>query len=107
MTAGPLGLFVERGGGGPAALALPWDLGSSGLTGVDGMLLESPLGSDGRRRDIGVEGRLASEGEGEGELGEFEARECDGAGIVSRVGMFWGVGVDDTLGCCAKRSSRR
>jgi len=108
MTAEPPGLFIERGGGGPAALALLWDLGSSGLTGVDGMLLESTLGSDGRcRRDVGVEGRLALEGEGEGELGEFGARECDGAGIASRVGMLWGADIDGALGCCAKRSSRR
>jgi hypothetical protein len=88
-----LGLFVERGGGGPAATAL----GSGGLIGDEG-ILESPLETDGRRRrDVGVEGGFASEGEGE------EARDTDG-GIASRVGMFWGM---DGLGCCAKRSSRR
>ena len=93
----PLGLFVERGGGGAAAALLSTDLGSGDLTGVEGMLLGSPLETDGpRRRDAGVEGGFACEGEGEG---EFEARETDRGGIASRVGVFWGVVIDDALGC--------
>lgn len=94
-----LGLFVERGGGG-AALALSADLGSCGLTGVEGMLLDSPLESDGRhRRDVGVEGGFPSEGDGDGELGELGFRESDVTGIARRVGVFWGIASDGTLGC--------
>ena len=64
------------------------------------MLFETPLETDGRRRrDVGVEGGFASEGEGEGEVGEFGTRETDRGGIASRVGMFWGADIDDALGC--------
>ena len=67
---------------------------------MEGTLTESPLESDGRRRlDVGVEGGFAIEGEGEGELGEFEGRGRDEGGIASRVGIFWGLVIDDALGC--------
>lgn len=106
MKTVPPGLFVERGGGGPAAFTLSC-LGSGGLIGVEGMLLGSPRESDGRRtRDVGVEGAFAAEGDGEGELDELEARETE-RGIASRVGMFWGADIDDCLGCWARSSSSR
>lgn len=51
---------------------LSWDLGSGGLNGVEGMLVESPRERDGRRtRGIDGEGGFAAEGEGEGELDEL------------------------------------
>lgn len=84
------------------------DLGSSGLTGVEGVLLGSPLENDGRRRRaVSVEGGLANEeGGGEGELGELKARERDMGGIATRAGGFWGVDIvevdiddSDVLGC--------
>lgn len=70
MKTEPLGLFVERGGGGPAALTLSRDLGSGGRNGVEGLLVELPRESDGRSREIGVEGGFGAEGEDEGELDE-------------------------------------
>lgn len=70
MKTEPLGLLVERGGSGPAALTLSRDLGSGGLSGVEGLLVESPRESEGRTRDIGVEGGFGAKGEGEGELDE-------------------------------------
>lgn len=93
-AAEPVGLFVERGGGGPA-LALSADLGSGGLKGVEAALFESLLESDGRRRrDVGVEGGFV-EGEGEGELGELVVRERVGGGIAIRGGA---VDTDDVFG---------